>query len=67
MGYGTVPQLGCGGKNITLFNTQIFRQNGANFTVYDILNKFLKREDGEGIGWGDHFLPHKFIKRTFKH
>ena len=20
-----------------------------------------------GIGWGEHFLPHKFIKRTFKH
>ena len=23
-------------------------------------------EDGGGIGQGDHFLPHKFIKRTFK-
>ena len=23
--------------------------------------------DGGGIGRGDHFLPHKFIKRTFKH
>ena len=23
-------------------------------------------QDGGGIGWGDHFLPHKFIKRTFK-
>ena len=23
-------------------------------------------EDGRGIGRGDHFLPHKFIKRTFK-
>ena len=22
-------------------------------------------EDGGGIGWGDHFLPHKFIERTF--
>ena len=22
--------------------------------------------DGRGIGWGDHFLPHKFIKRTFQ-
>ena len=50
MGYGTLPQLDCGGKNITLFNTQIFRQNGANFTVYDTFNKFSKREDGEGIG-----------------
>ena len=24
------------------------------------------REDGRGIGQGDHFLPHKFIKKTFK-
>ena len=23
-------------------------------------------EDGGGIGWGDHFLPHKFIKRAFQ-
>jgi len=23
--------------------------------------------DGGGIGQGHHFLPHKFIKRTFKH
>ena len=23
--------------------------------------------DGRGIGRGDHFLPYKFIKRTFKH
>ena len=21
-------------------------------------------QDGRGIGWGDHFLPHKFIKRS---
>ena len=25
-----------------------------------------KLEDGGGIGRGDHFLPHKFIKRTFQ-
>ena len=23
-------------------------------------------EDGRGIEWGDHFLPHKFIERTFE-
>ena len=23
--------------------------------------------DGGGVGRGEHFLPHKFIKRTFKH
>ena len=25
-----------------------------------------KIEDGGGVGWGEHFLPHKFIKRAFK-
>ena len=29
-------------------------------------NKGVRREDGGGIGWGDHFLHHKFIKRTFE-
>ena len=24
-------------------------------------------KDGGGIGWGDYFLPHKFIERPFKH
>ena len=23
-------------------------------------------QDGGGLGWGDHFLPYKFIKRTFE-
>ena len=23
-------------------------------------------QDGGGVGWGEHFLPHKFIKRAFK-
>jgi len=30
----------------------------------NVLKRIIK--DGRGIGWGDHFLPHKFIKRTFK-
>ena len=25
-----------------------------------------RSQDGRGIGQGDHFLPHKFIKRTFE-
>ena len=25
-----------------------------------------RSEDGRGVGRGEHFLPHKFIKRTFK-
>ena len=26
-----------------------------------------RRQDGGGVGRGKHFLPHKFIKRAFKH
>ena len=25
-----------------------------------------RSQDGGGVGRGEHFLPHKFIKRTFK-
>ena len=25
-----------------------------------------RSQDGRGIGWGDHFLPYKFIKRTIE-
>ena len=25
-----------------------------------------RSQDGRGVGWGKHFLPHKFIKRAFK-
>ena len=32
-----------------------------------IFKSEIKAEDGGGIGQGDHFLPNKFIKRTFKH
>ena len=28
--------------------------------------KIGTRQHGRGIGWGDHFLPHKFIKRSFE-
>ena len=36
---------------------------GINF-----LNKKLggRSQDGGGVGQGEHFLPHKFIKRAFK-
>ena len=27
----------------------------------------LRSQDGGGVGRGEHFLPHKFIKRAFKH
>ena len=25
-----------------------------------------RSQDGGGLGWGDHFLPYKFIERTFE-
>ena len=25
-----------------------------------------RSQDGGGVGWGEHFLPHNFIKRAFK-
>ena len=34
-----------------------------------VCNGFILKilfENGGGIGRGEHFLPHKFIKRTFK-
>ena len=31
------------------------------------INKWAGRsQDGGGIGWGDHFLPYKFIERTIE-
>ena len=35
-----------------------------SFTKSGLL--IMKAEDGGEIGQGDHFLPHKFIKRTFE-
>ena len=39
-------------------NKQKQRSTVKGFTFY--------REDGRGIGWGDHFLPYKFMERTFE-
>ena len=33
-------------------------------TIYKSL--WRRSQDGGGVGWGEHFLPHKFIKRAFK-
>ena len=30
------------------------------------LNIQRRSQDGGGVGWGEHFLSHKFIKRAFK-
>lgn len=57
-----------------------FRPNAEEYTLFsNKLGTFSKiehilgyksslriPEDGGGIGQGDHFLPHKFIKTTFK-
>ena len=38
-----------------------------DFTVRMPALKNICSEDGGGIGQGDHFLPHKFIERSFEH
>ena len=45
-------------------NNQSMRVNKP-FSYQEIQR--IKEEDGGGTGWGDHFLPHKFIERTFEH
>ena len=30
------------------------------------VKKIVRSQDGGGVGPGEHFLPHKFIKRAFK-
>ena len=30
------------------------------------INPRGRSQDGRGLGWGDHFLPHKFIRRPFE-
>ena len=37
-----------------------------HFDVWQNQYNIVKLKDGGGVGWGEHFLPHKFIKRTFK-
>ena len=48
------------------FNVNCVSQTSGSYTVNikDCWEAVLR---GGGIGWGDHFLPYKFIKRTFKH
>jgi len=35
-------------------------------TPFKIARTEGRSQDGGGVGWGEHFLPHKFIKRSFK-
>ena len=48
--------LGCNLKNDRMISVH-FQGKTFNITVI---------EDGGGVGRGEHFLPHKFIKRAFK-
>jgi len=43
-----------------------YLQNRSRLT--DIESKYMggRSQDGGGVGRGEHFLPHKFIKRAFK-
>ena len=41
----------------------VFR--GQKWQGAEILPKEITA-DGRGTEWGDHFLPHKFIKRSFE-
>ena len=36
----------------------------ASGQAWDALYEKKRGEDGRGIGWGDQFLPYKFIERT---
>ena len=38
----------------------LYRRQGSRPSPRELL------ENGRGIGWGDHFLSHKFIKRSFE-
>ena len=38
-------------------------QQNVSCELPDVQASFI---NGRGVGWGEHFLPHKFIKRAFK-
>ena len=44
------------------------QQEGENSHMKTMKNmhKGGRSQDGGGVGWGEHFLPYKFIKRAFK-
>ena len=37
-----------------------------SMTLMKEIKDEINTKDGGGIGWGDHILPDKFIKRTFQ-
>ena len=42
------------------------RNSGQNSAAEMETENRGKSYDGRGIGWGDHFLPHRFIKRSLE-
>jgi len=42
------------------------KEEDKYFPTYKLNSMRGSAEDGGGVGRGEHFLPHKFIKRTFK-
>ena len=47
---------------------QILHEKKNDKTLLMVIKEDLRgrSQDGGGVGRGEHFLPHKFIKRTFK-
>ena len=43
------------------------KEEDKYFPTYKLNSMRGSAEDGRRVGRGEHFLPHKFIKRTFKH
>ena len=43
-------------------------ENNRMGKTRDLFKKIREKgsQDNRGIGWGDHFLPHKFMKRSFE-
>ena len=57
----------CQENTLVIANT-LFQQHKRRLHM-DITKWSIQKsdwEDGRGIGWGDHFLPHKFIERSFE-
>ena len=38
----------------------------VGYKFYSNSHRLRGGKDGGGIAWEDHFLPHKFLKRTFQ-
>ena len=58
---------------ICTIHTRPSRTNTPKICYFHLRGLQSKSRKGErsygggGIGWGDHFIPHKFIKRSIEH